>query len=142
MKIVTGNILDVTSGTVLHQVNCMGATGGLAGALRRQWPAAFNEYATHCENEGRDMLGRFIHSEALPGLYVGHVFGQLYPGPNTDMDAVRRSLAEAADNTNGQVYAPFKMGCGMGGGNWSDYLAELERVFPCIIIIQRPEDAL
>lgn len=142
MKIVTGNILDITSGTALHQVNCMGATGGLAGALRRKWPAVFTGYDARCENEGRDMLGRFIHAEALPGLYVGHVFGQLHPGPNTDMAAVRKALSDARNSTNGQVYAPFNMGCGLGGGNWSEYLAELGRAFPCIIIIQRPEDAL
>lgn len=142
MKIITGNLLEITSGTVLHQVNCMGATGGLAGALRRKWPQAFDDYSAYCLNEGSDMLGRFILGDATPGLWVGHVFGQLHPGPNTDIQAVRKALKEAVDFTSGLIYAPYRMGCGLGGGDWPVYLQVLTEAFPDIIIVQRPEDKL
>lgn len=140
MKTITGDLLAITSGTVLHQVNCFGATGGLAGALRRKWPVAFDDYLAYCDNEGRDMLGRFVLGDAAHSLSIGHVFGQMYPGPNTDMAAVRRSLAEARDCVTSQVYAPYKMGCSLGGGNWPEYLEALVEVFPEIIIVQREGD--
>lgn len=141
MKILPGSLLDLTEGIILHQVNTKGAIGGLAGALRRKWPAAFAAYYTACANE--DALGRFVTGVATvsnPPLQIGHVFGQLHPGPNTDMRAVRSGLEMAAKVITGPVYAPYKMGCGLGGGDWDEYLAALVKAFPEIIIIQRPED--
>lgn len=138
MKTVTGNLLDITTGVILHQVNCMGVTGGLAGALRRKWPEAFDLYFSACESP--NALGRFVLAAATPVLHVGHVFGQYHPGPNTDMVAVRHSLIEAAGLVLGPIYAPYKMGCGLGGGNWAEYEASLVKAFPGIVIVQRPED--
>lgn len=142
MNIVTGDLLDITSGTILHQVNCRGAVGGLAGALFRKWPAAFDDYFEACRHNEAMELGSFILGHARAGLHVCHVFGQVEPGPNTDILAVRRALTEAARLLTGQqVYAPYLMGCGLGGGNWPEYLGALEAAFPDITIIQRPEDA-
>lgn len=138
MKQIVGNLLDIESGTILHQVNCMSDCGGLAGALRRKHPGAFAAYFTACTNGG--VLGRFVPGVASPSLYIGHVFGQLHPGPNTDMKAVHEALKEAAEFITGKVYAPFKMGCGLGGGNWDDYLRALTQYFPNITIVKRPED--
>ncbi len=141
MKTITGNLLDVRAGTILHQVNCRGACGGLAGALQRRYPVAFTSYFTHVRRGQERALGTFVLGQAEPGLYVGHVFGQLEPGANTDLTAVSESLAEAIDSVVHPVYAPFKMGCGLGGGSWPHYLALLETYFPEITIMQRPEDA-
>lgn len=140
MRTVIGNLLDIPSGTILHQVNCDGVTGGLAGALHRRWPSAFASYFTYCRVMGAKALGSSIVVEAAPGLFIGHVFGQLHPGPNTDLAAVRSALREPALLAHAPVYAPFKMGCGLGGGVWADYAAALEAALPDIIIVRRPED--
>lgn len=141
MTTITGNLLDIRAGTVLHQVNCLGVVGGLAGALDRKWPRAFIAYRRRCVKRER-ALGSFVLAEAWStGLYIGHVFGQLNPGPNTDIEAVKRSLDDAAKLAVGTVYAPYKMGCGLGGGEWEEYLAALIQAFPDIVIVQRPQEA-
>lgn len=140
MKLITGNLLDIRTGTILHQVNCLGATGGLAGALHKKWPAAFESYFAHCRRERARALGSVVVAEAEPGLFIAHVFGQFNPGPNTDMAAVHQSLRDAAEVATAPIYAPYLMGCGLGGGVWSKYQAALEAAFPDIIIVQRPED--
>lgn len=141
MTTIMGDILAVESGTILHQVNCRGVVGGLAGALHRKYPQAFDQYFAECKANGYAMLGTSIMGKAKDDLFICHVFGQLNPGANTDMAAVNSALNDAATPLAIRpIYAPFKMGCGLGGGNWRKYLEELEEFFPEIIIIQRPED--
>ena len=138
MTTLPGSLLSLTSGTILHQVNACAATGGLAGALRRKWPQAFVPYFEACAKGG--CQGLFVPGRATGSLWIGHVFGQLNPGPNTDMRWVREALQEAAGFVTGEVYAPYKMGCGLGGGHWPDYLAALVKAFPNIVIVRREGD--
>lgn len=148
MKIINGDLLTVNSGIILHQVNCMGATGGLAGALNRKWPQAFKSYRHACDSLtpqlGNVVLGIAAYSDVereLWKLLVAHVFGQYMPGANTDLDAVDRSLAKLSNQMkrieykDAPVYAPYKMGCGLGGGNWPDYEKILVKYFPDILIV-------
>lgn len=149
MKIITGSLLDIREGVVLHQVNCIGATGGLAGALRRKWPNAFDGYLRVCGlHRACDLyaLGCFALGDSGTGVRIGHVFGQHTPGPHTEMMAVRMSLATAAiclhewQPHETPIYAPYHMGCGLGGGNWDEYLPALVEAFPDIIIVRREGD--
>lgn len=142
MTTITGNLLDITEGTICHQTNCRGATGGLAGALRRKYPRAFIDYCMMCDKYGDGIAGMALLSNVTPSLSILHLFGQIAPGPNTDIDLVREALRHAKLKRLPQpVYTPFKIGCGLGGGYWPDYLAELEAAFPGIVIVQRVEDA-
>lgn len=142
MKIITGNLLELTHGTILHQVNCRGVVGGLAGALHKRWPVAFEEYFASCKVSGILMAGETLVTDATASLKIAHVFGQREPGADTSMSLARAALHSAKRNVNREpVYAPFRMGCGIGGGNWDEYLAALCEAFPEIIIVQRPEDA-
>lgn len=152
LKIIEGDLLEIPVGSLLHQVNCRGATGGLAGALRRKYHSAFNRYIDMCDQaafmgESKSLLGVFCSSEAdrnLPHLSIVHIFGQLNPGPNTDMDAVDGALeayAEWRTNRNDElpVYAPYQMGCRLGGGDWSKYSAIIEKHLPTCIIVRKYE---
>jgi O-acetyl-ADP-ribose deacetylase (regulator of RNase III) len=39
------NLLEVKSGIICHQVNCIGAMGtGIALQIRNKWPVVFNDY--------------------------------------------------------------------------------------------------
>lgn len=143
MKIIAGDIIGITTGTILHQTNCRGVVGGLAGALARKWPKAFEQYFAACRSDGHLLLGASLIGKASEGLFICHVFGQLNPGANTDMDAVNQALCDAAMMTpppTSPIYAPYKMGCGLGGGKWGAYLEELEEWFPEIILVQREGD--
>lgn len=142
MKLIIGDILDVKRGIILHQVNCIGATGGLAGALRRKWPDAFLGYLSLCESRSHNpesMLGVSLLSDPVGEVSILHVFGQTYPGPNTCLPAVRNALSFADTLSGRPIFAPFKMGCGLGGGDWGEYSKILEEFVPDITIIQKPE---
>ncbi len=149
MKTITGNLLEIPSGIILHQVNCRGVTGGLAGTLRRKFPVQFESYINGCALFGpHHTAGNALIGGALLQPYIAHVFGQIEPGQNTEMTLVARALRDLSEQiTCGHklsglaVFAPYKMGCGLGGGDWPKYLALLESIFPEITIIQRPEDA-
>lgn len=138
LKEIDGNLLGVQSGIIIHQVNCRGVTGGLAGALRRRWPDHFKTYQAVCEeNHPRELLGLLVESavEDSP-LTIFHVFGQFNPGPTTDLKAVDNALA-VASRIHGfrPTHAPYKMGCGLGGGNWEEYSAIIERhLSHCVIL--------
>lgn len=144
MTEIQGDLLEIKKGIIFHQVNISGVTGGLAGALRRKWPGAFNTYIKACELPWAAILGTACPGRADNGLWLMHVFGQDDPGPNTDMEAVRDGLEDAARRTSrslsfvGQpTYFPYKMGCGLGGGNWDEYRSVIEKHFPDAIIVRK-----
>ena len=149
MNTQTGDLLVITRGILCHQVNCIGATGGLAGALRRKWPLAFYAYfqrvPCYGQNLGTSVIGRAPPS-VWPELYIAHVFGQLQPGANTDLEAVDSALAELAKEIARHpelsalpIFVPHLMGCGLGGGRWDQYLPLLEKHLPSAIVIKLPE---
>lgn len=145
MKTITGDLLAIRSGMVLHQVNCVGATGGLAGALRRQSPEAFVEYRERCEKLGSEALGTALISRTRIGACIAHVFGQIQPGANTDLSAVDFALSKLAEQISDDpfyselpLFAPHMMGCGLGGGRWDKYLPLLEKQFPQLTLVKLP----
>lgn len=145
MKTVIGDLLAIRSGIVLHQVNCVGVTGGLAGALRRQSPEAFVEYRQRCEKLGSGALGTSLIARTTLGACIAHMFGQIQPGANTDLAAVGFALSNLAEQISDDpnyaelpLYAPYLMGCGLGGGRWDQYSPLLEAYFPSITIVQLP----
>ena len=141
MTHLTGDILRITTGTILHQVNCRGVIGGLAGALRARYPIAFSDYFILCDKYGFKNLGSVHEGHVSARLSIIHVFGQMDPGANTDMTAVRHALELLKGRPLLRpIYAPFKLGCGLGGGNWPIYQAALADALPDVTIIQLPED--
>lgn len=149
LKIIEGDLLKIEEGTLVHQVNCFGATGGLAGALRRKWPNHFNAYFEDIAvNKQTDyppsrLLGDFsVGCEGDERICIVHIFGQLQPGPNTDLEAVDVALSKYAKwrsegKDTGLIYAPFLMGCGLGGGDWVKYSSIIEKHLPDCIIVRK-----
>lgn len=78
-------------------------------------------------------------------LVVCHIFGQISPGPNTHLPSVDFAMERFKFFLGGlksplPLYAPYKMGCGLGGGNWEEYSKIIEKHLPHCIIVRRPED--
>ena len=43
------NLLNIRSGVICHQVNCIGAMGaGLALQIRNKWPIVYEKYKEDC----------------------------------------------------------------------------------------------
>lgn len=120
---------------VCHQVNCMGVMGaGLAKQLRDLFPLMYRSYKMTCDNakDRRSLLGK---TDSCSVNYRGYdytivsIFGQERYGRGscfTDYDALRKAFqtirgmaspvpARAAT----RVRIPYRMGCGLAGGDWN-----------------------
>lgn len=132
IKYITGNILtpNTTSQSVLvcHQVNCRGVMGaGLAKQVRQKYPGTYAAYKEKCAEikQGRGGLGdvQFCDYLSQSGYILANIFGQDGYGRNkqyTDYAALRKAFAHIAHAfPNATIRIPYKMGCGLGGGEWS-----------------------
>lgn len=61
-QIVHGNLLDIESGIIAHQVNCKGVMGaGLAKQIRLKYPIVYQAYIEwYCANILRPGLTQFV----------------------------------------------------------------------------------
>lgn len=149
LKEVKQNLLDVKSGVICHQTNCLGAMGaGIAKAIKQKWPACFSPYKELCNEYPSHrsilLLGQCQLVPLTETLWLANIFGQHGYGPwvlQTNYRAVRESferlkkyLDEGHGPSDKQVYVPYKMGCGLAGGDWAQYSPIIEESFPNAIV--------
>jgi len=141
MLTVTGNLLDVTVGTIAHQTNCMGVCGaGVALAIAKAYPEWAKTYWTLCSIEGKNLLGRAHLTKVTNNLVVGSLFGQLRPGRGlmTDYVALSKALSELSVIAPNPIYLPYGIGCGLAGGNWNIVQSLIEEYCPSATLIKLP----
>lgn len=114
------DILTVTKGVIVHQVNCQGVMGsGIAKAIREKWPVVYSQYKSD-----PPALGDVQIVPVASDLFVCNLAGQDGFGSRavyTDYNAVRSGLQKLAkwnDAYGREIHIPFKMSCGLGGGDW------------------------
>lgn len=155
IKIVEGNMLrDIEPYSVLlHQVNCMGKMGaGLAAQMAHKFDGLFKSYHEYCSwfQEGYDgkshrdeILGTWHKFQVKDDLIICNAFGQERYGRNgqlTDYDAWHQILRKLELQTRcvnknrekdkkWKIHAPYKLGCGLGGGDWEEMYAIIEEYF-------------
>lgn len=126
VTVVKGNICDAKEGIIAHQVNCEGVMGsGVALALRDKWPIIHKDYFVLCQELGPDkLLGSVDLVFVDTDKYVANLFGQASfgPGCHTRYDKLEealRALKKSAEVLGHDVAIPYRIGCGLGGGDWS-----------------------
>lgn len=149
MKIIEQDMLALDKGILFHQVNCQGVMGaGIAAALAAKYPGLEPEYRELCLKyhfRHEDLLGKVFLYTVTPELRIANVFGQggvSRSSRQTNYDATVEAferIVKAQERVhspfNGKdFYFPYKMGCGLGGGNWQIYSAIIEAHFPDAII--------
>ena len=140
MNFVDKDILTVSTGIICHQVNTKGIMGaGLALAVKTKYPGAYYHYKT-----SRLRLGRVLLSRVDNRLWIAHLIAQesFGPGVQTDYDAFRSSIrhlhqvqthlhkVQDKELRDLGVYLPYKIGCGLAGGDWDTVLAIIEEELP------------
>lgn len=158
IEVVTGDLLNATEKYIVHQTNCL-SDGGAAGVAR----LIFDKYPhSDCYLDRKepskpgtiDVRGG---SDGKRGVINLH--GQFYPGgvqnPLSALDGSTaretyfyRGLLRIAKLENLESIAfPWKIGCGIAGGDWEHYLGKLsnfadyvERQGVVVRIYQREED--
>jgi len=144
VEIITKDILTVKHGIIAHQANCKGSMGaGLAKQIRDKYPKVFREYqkAFHV---GGLTLGSISTTQVKNNLWIINLMAQdHYKGtpPLTDYEALEKCLRQAvvfAETVKQPLYLPYKLGCGLAGGDWDTVLAIIEKVARNAIICKLP----
>lgn len=127
IKTVEGDLLDATEDYVCHQCNCITKKGkGLSKVLFDKWPEA-NIYK---DRDGKDTVGQIV----VKGQVI-NMLAQIYPGKAKYKNDSKEKRAtwfleclEQMSELDGSFAFPFRIGCGLAGGDWVGvYLPMLER---------------
>jgi hypothetical protein len=146
-------MMTIKEGILFHQVNCHGVMGaGIARAFADKYPGLEKAYQDFCEKHSvwsfgklstESLLGRIFLFEVVPSkLYIANIFGQdgfARSSRQTSYDATVEAFESLQTKAKPFIsslplYFPYKMGCGLGGGDWYIYSAILERYFPTATI--------
>ena len=137
VKIKNIDLFECGTDLIAHQVNCLGVMGaGIAKQIKDRYYAAYQDYLSYCDRMNRspeillgDVRFSFVYNYENPKslMEIAHIFAQKSIGRNgvyTDYSALRKGLnrirtyAELADLK--RVAVPYKIGCGLGGGDWEN----------------------
>ena len=96
------DITTITTGFILHQVNCRGAMGGgLAAQLRKKIPECYPPYRELCDNTEPELkftlLGQAQVIKVDKSKWVVNLFGQLDTSHN-QRETEYHALASALQN--------------------------------------------
>ena len=147
-------------GIICHQTNYFGVMGaGIAAAIRHKLltNAQYAKYVELCRMGGRTLLGHVQYLECDGGITVANCFCQDdgradANRPNADYTITRYyemkrcliDIRSKAKLEGKRVYIPYKMGCGIAGGDWGTVLFIFKDVFgksPVdAVIVRRPGD--
>lgn len=134
IQIVTGDLLEATEQYIAHQCNCVTNTAaGLAYYLFRKYPHS-NVYFFRTSHSTPGTIQ--VCGDGVNNRYVINMYSQYYPGGAWDdfendhyelrKDYFKNCLSEISKIPNIQSIAfPYKIGCGIAGGKWEDYLEML-----------------
>lgn len=143
-----GDLLkDCSAPLLLHQTNCLGVMGGgIAAQIRKQNPKVYEEYSWLCSKQSSigELLGTI---QILPKdnfslsnpQYIVNCFGQREVSNSfkmTSYDALDECFNAVRNYCNEKypegckIGIPYKIGCGLGGGNWEIVEAIISKNFP------------
>ena len=138
-----GNLLNSGCNIICHQVNCQGVMGsGIALEIRNRFPEAYATFRKTFLNGGNKLgaIDIVYETQDNKGIYICNMYAQAHYLPrgvnHTDYIAFRTCLQKLKDGINQQfkdatirIGFPFKIGCGLGGGNWNIVSKIIEEEF-------------
>lgn len=136
---IKGNIFDGFCDVICHQVNCQGVMGsGIAREARARFPVVYKHYANSCCNK-QNVLGNIDVIDVCNGhRFVVNMYSQKDYLPrgvkHTDYEAFRNCIKKIKEHfydirTQITIGFPYKIGCGLGGGDWNVVLSIIEDEF-------------
>jgi O-acetyl-ADP-ribose deacetylase (regulator of RNase III) len=125
-----GNLLDVTSGIIVHDCNMQGVmSAGVAKAIKEKYPTCFQGYQ-YMLQESRMTLGGVIYHYPNNDLLIANALTQEFYGSDkrhVNYAAIVNSfqkIIQVAHLEDFKVINFPKIGAGLAGGNW-DIIADL-----------------
>lgn len=141
VTIKKGDLLKAKEKVIAHQVNCFGVAGGLAAAVFRKWPYARKDYMDLCHRvQPRALLGMaYFTGQQKDGHIICNLFGQFDAGADYNpkkLESALEQLGNFARIMNYSVALPWKLSCGICGGDWDEVQQIIERTMDgvdCVI---------
>jgi len=129
-----GDLLNATETYICHQCNCVstGSAAGLARVIFDRLPYA----DIYKDRDGMDMPGTIVVAKGTKSII--NILGQFYPGgisyEYSELDGrearkryFKLALWEMAKTLPGSSFAfPWRVGCGIAGGDWGEYIGILK----------------
>lgn len=148
VTIKTGNLLYAKETIIAHQVNCCGVAAGLAAAVFKKWPYAKKNYMDLTSRlNGKILLGMAYYTGMQKdGHIIANLFGQLEPGADYRPDRLEQALAQLAAFAkigNWSVALPWRISCGICGGDWDEVQQIIERTMDgvdCVIYRRKGDE--
>lgn len=147
VKFKTGDLLKATETVIAHQVNCYGVAGGLAYHVFDKYPDAHNDYVRLVQQANPLRLLGTAQPTSIQedGHIIYNLFGQCMPGADYRPEALEKALGMLAERTRAMgwsVALPYKISCGIAGGDWNEVLQIIERTMEGVycVIYQREGD--
>ena len=131
---INGDLLEADEKFIAHQTNCCSTIAkGIAKSIFEKFPYA-NSYTNRIN---RDSMGSIrVFGDGINQRHVINMNAQFYPGPanypDIDDPSIRKSafhqclIKIAKIPALNSIAFPYKLGCGLGGGDWEWYLKNIE----------------
>jgi O-acetyl-ADP-ribose deacetylase (regulator of RNase III) len=153
IEVQKGNLLNVSSGHVIHGCNACGVMGsGVALGVKNKWPQVYRDYL-EVHNSSGLILGESYPTAVSESLCVWNAITQKHygrPGRMVSYDAIQ-SCFEAVNDwikaTEGSVLAPAvlnipQIGAARGGGNWTIISTIIEETVDYPVILWLPDSTV
>lgn len=140
MKLIEGDLLTITDGIIIHQVNCQGVMGsGVAKALSTKYPIVKKQYLKKFKQVSRqDLIGIYQFVDISDTLQIVNSFTQDqygYGRKQTDEQKLIQNIVEICHLHNDKtVYVPHLIGCGLAGGDWNVILSGIQHLENLVIV--------
>lgn len=143
-----GDLLKSNCNIICHQVNTLGVMGaGIALQIKNEYPRCFQKYKEICnyfKDKQDELIGRVLLWEdeipSIPIKLIANFFSQIGLGwdVQTDYDAFRKCCKEVKAKLkywfpitldSFKIGFPYKIGCGLAGGDWNIIKQIIEEEF-------------
>lgn len=135
---IDGDLLKSDCTVIMHQANCFSTMGaGIARSIADKYPMAEQADRTF-PLPPKDRLGRYSYIETDDKTTVVNLYGQynMGAGLQTNYHMLEKSIETLfLDAQRGlisidlsKVGLPYKMGCGLAGGDWEIVLGIVKRL--------------
>lgn len=119
---------------ILHQCNTCGVMGaGIARIISRDYPGAYKadlQFRSNIIKKNNLKNASYYPVKEMLGLYstyseneleIANLYGQLEPGFSPDFKNLLYAMEDyLIESRNKDVFLiPYKIGCGLAGGNWN-----------------------
>lgn len=135
------DILTADENIIVHQVNNLGVMGaGLALQIRKKYPKVFEAYRKTAQELGKVQLVKIGENKYICNMFSQNGISRHKRTTNYEaMEECIATIVEYAKENEYSIAIPYKIGCGLAGGDWNKVKDIIEKYDDGRITIYRKE---